>query len=71
MKELTVSEIQEVSGGDLDSAGSAALVGGLGLAKFGTGWASMGAAAAIGASPLVVLAMAGLAFYAGYKLLGK
>lgn len=71
MKELTVSEIQEVSGGELGAAGGAALVGGLGVAKFGTGWASMGAAAAFGASPLVVLAMAGLAFYAGYRLLDK
>jgi hypothetical protein len=71
MKELTMSEIQEVSGGELETAGSAALIGGIGLAKFGSGWASMGVAAAFAGSPLVVLAMAGLAFYAGYKLLGK
>ena len=70
MRELTFDQVEEVSGG-LDSAEAVGIIGGMGIAKFGMGWASMGVGAAFASGPLVVFAMAGLAFYAGYQLLGK
>lgn len=72
MKELTVSEIQEVSGGTL--ADSAKIFGygiGLGATVFGTKVGTIGVAAAFISAPLASMAMLGIAFYAGYKLLDK
>lgn len=72
MKELTVSEIEEVSGGTL--AESVEIFGygvGLGAVAFGTKVGTIGVGAAFLAAPFVSMAMLGIAFYAGYKLLGK
>jgi hypothetical protein len=40
----------------------------MGVAKFGLGWATMSVGAAFAAAPIVVLAMSGMAFYAGYRM---
>lgn len=72
MKELTVSEIQEVSGGTIgESATGFAMAMGIGGAAFGSKLAGITVAAAFAMSPLATFAMLGIAFYSGYKLLGK
>ncbi|WP_053423294.1 hypothetical protein [Rheinheimera sp. KL1] len=67
MRELTSEQVEQVSGG-LDSAGAVGIIGGMGVAKFGLGWATMSVGAAFAAAPIVVLAMSGMAFYAGYRM---
>ncbi|HJS16190.1 MULTISPECIES: hypothetical protein [Rheinheimera] len=70
MKELTVSEIQEVNGGGAgESAAAFGLGMGIGAAVYGTKFASLGVAAAFALSPVGGIAMLGLSFYAGYILL--
>lgn len=70
MKELTVSEIQEVNGGCAgEYAAAFGLAMGIGGAVYGTKLAGLGVAAAFGLSPVGGLAMLGLSFYAGYILL--
>jgi hypothetical protein len=72
MKELTVSEIQEVSGGDISDTAEIFSYGiGLGATMFGTKVGTIGVAAAFIAAPLASMAMLGIAFYAGYRLVGK
>ena len=72
MKELTVSEIQEVSGGTIGEAATGfGMAMGIGGAAFGTKLAGITVAAAFSVSPIAALAMVGIAFYSGYKLLGK
>jgi hypothetical protein len=72
MKELTVSEIQEVSGGDFAESTAIFSSGvGLGFTAFGTKVGTIGVVAAFTAAPIVSVAMLGIAFYAGYKLLKK
>lgn len=70
MQELSLNEIDAVSGAD--GKEFAAILGagsGLGLAAFGTGWATTAVGIAFAASPLAVIAIAGCAGYAGYRLL--
>lgn len=69
MKELTVNEIQQVSGGE--PAGAAAVMGmamGVGGAVFGKAAVGITVSAAFAMSPLGVFAVLGLAFYSGYLL---
>ncbi|EGM77095.1 hypothetical protein Rhein_2793 [Rheinheimera sp. A13L] len=68
MRELTLEQVEEVSGAGLSSAEAVGILGGMGVAKFGLGWATMGVGAAFAAGPLIVIGMSGLAFYAGYKM---
>lgn len=69
MKELTMSEIQEVSGGDAsEAAASLGIAMGIGGAAFGSKVGTIALATAFSISPLAVFAMAGLAIYAGYRL---
>ena len=69
MRELTINELDEVSGGDIGDAikywGAAAAVA---QGVFGTGWASMAAVAAL-ASPIGLTAILGLSAVGGYVLL--
>ena len=70
MRELTMNELDQVSGGDIgDAATLWGAVVGLGTVAYGSSWATVGALAAIGMSPLVAFAMVGLAFAGGYQLL--
>jgi hypothetical protein len=72
MKELTVSEIQEVSGGDFAETAAIFSSGvGLGATAFGTKVGTIGVVAAFTAAPIVSVAMLGIAFYAGYRLVKK
>lgn len=69
MKELTVSEIQEVSGGDAtEAAASLGIAMGIGGAVFGSKVGTIALATAFSISPIAVFAMAGLSLYAGYRL---
>lgn len=69
MRELTFEQVEDVSGGAVSTPEAVGMIGGLGIAKFGLGWATMSVGAAFAAAPLVVFAMSGLALYAGYKFL--
>lgn len=72
MHELSIHEIDAVSGAGPKEAGAAmGLAATIGGASLGAGWASMAVGAAFAASPLGVIAVVGLAAYAGYKLLDK
>jgi len=70
MRELTITELDEVSGGDIGDAvkywGTAAA---LAHGVFGSGWASMAAVAAFGASPVGLAGVAILSVAGGYALL--
>lgn len=70
MRELTMDELGEVSGGDIGDAikywgAGAALAQGV----FGSGWASMIAVSALGASPIGLLGVSILTVAGGYQLL--
>ncbi|KQZ69219.1 hypothetical protein ASD55_14435 [Rhodanobacter sp. Root561] len=70
MDVLTQSEIGQVAGGDLKGAlgaGAAALA--VGGASLGAEWGAVAVGVAIGAAPLTVVALVGLAAYAGYELM--
>lgn len=70
MQELSLNEIESVSGGTVgDSAKAVAIAGAIGAGAFSAGWGSMAVGAAIAVSPLAVIAMAGCAGYAGWRLL--
>jgi hypothetical protein len=80
MRELSIHETHGVTGGDAKGAaatagvaaavGTAAL-GAVGTAALGAGWGSMAVGAAFAASPIGVVALVGLAAYAGYQLATK
>lgn len=69
MKDMEMNEIEAVDGGmaavGIASAGLALAVG---SASFGAGWGMVGVGLAFAASPLTVVALGGLALYAGYQL---
>lgn len=70
MRELTIIELDEVSGGDIGDAAkywgtAAALAHGV----FGSGWASMAAVSALGVSPIGLAGIAVLTVAGGYALL--
>lgn len=72
MKELTVSEIQEVSGGDAGEAAAAlGIAMGIGGAAFGSKVGTIAVATAFAISPISAMAMLGLSLYAGYRLAKK
>ncbi len=73
MREITIEELDLVSGGGPgEAAASAGLAAGIGtLALGGAGWGSLGVAAAFAMSPLAVVAVVGLAAYTGYQLASK
>ena len=70
MRELTMNEVDFVSGGDV-ATGGAAMAGaaGIGAAAFGASWGSVGVGIAFAVSPLAVVAMVGLGLFAGYEFL--
>lgn len=69
MRELSCMEIDEVSGAGWEqSAGALALIGAIGSSTFGGGgvaWGAVAVTAAVGTAPLAVVAIGGLALYAG------
>jgi len=68
MRELTLDELDEVSGGGTtESVIAFSSAAALSQAVFGSSWATMGAVAAFGASPIVATAAVGLAIYGGYQ----
>lgn len=67
--ELTNEEIDCISGGDAKSAGALGLAAGIGAATWGGTWGAVTVGAAFAAAPFAVAAMAGLALYAGYRML--
>lgn len=70
MRELTEREVEHVAGATLSDAGIAfGGVAAIGLAAFGSSWGAVGVGLAFAASPVAVIAMGALAFYAGYTLL--
>jgi hypothetical protein len=74
VQELTIDEINTVSGAALnvkDSTGGVVLMAGIAATAFGSGWGALGVGAAFAAAPVAVVAMGGLALYAGYVLLRK
>jgi len=70
MRELTVNELEEVSGAGISDAlaywGAAAAIGQF---SYGTSWGTIAALAAIGFSPIAVTAVVGLALAGGYAYL--
>jgi len=70
MRELTMDELEEVSGagwGDaLAAFGTAAYIGN---ATYGASWATIGVLTAVTGSAVVATAMVGLAFFGGYQIL--
>ena len=72
MTMLTPDEIDHISGGGkAEAAGAFGMVAGIGAATFGSTWGAVALGTAIAGAPFAVAAMAGLALYGGYKLLGK
>jgi len=68
MRELTLDELDEVSGGGRsDSVIAFSTAAALSRAAFGSPWARMLAVSAFGASPIVATAVVGLAIYGGYQ----
>ena len=67
MRELTVSEIQDVSGaGPGEGFGAFGLALGLGSVTFGSKFGMMAVGVDFGTAPLTVIAVVGLSLYAGY-----
>lgn len=70
MRELTMEELDVVSGGDLWDAlpvwGTAL---GIGTVTYGSSWGAVAALTAFGVAPIAALAMVGLAFYGGYQVM--
>ena len=74
MCELSIDEIDCVSGGFTNqeyAVASVTLAGGIGMATFGSTWGGLAVGAAFAAAPVAVIAMAGLAAYAGYQYFRK
>ena len=70
MRELSVSEIEQVNGGGAgEAAGAFGAAAGIGAATFGASWGSVGVGIAFAVSPIAVGAMIGLSFYAGYQFI--
>ncbi|MBY0416734.1 MAG: hypothetical protein K2W88_01565 [Pararheinheimera sp.] len=70
MQELTFEQVEEVSGGDMSQAAAAGgMAAGIGLATFGSGWATMGVGAAFAISPIGVVAVVALAAVAGWQMM--
>lgn len=70
MRELTINELDEVSGaGWTETLGAWGTAAYIGSATYGSTWATIGALTAIGLSPVAATAMIGLAFYGGYQLI--
>ena len=68
MRELTLDELDEVSGGrTTESVIAFSAAAAISKATFGSGWATMAAVSAFGASPLIAATVAGLAVYGGYQ----
>lgn len=70
MRELTMDELEQVSGAGF---GEAAMAWGtaiaIGNATYGSSWGAVAVLTAAGISPLAALGMVGLALYGGYQLL--
>lgn len=70
MQELSLNEIESVSGGTIgDTAKAVGIASAIGAGAFGAGWGTMAVGAAMAVSPLGVIALAGCAGYAGWRLL--
>ncbi|MFB9240160.1 hypothetical protein IV454_21830 [Massilia antarctica] len=70
MQELSLNEVELVSGGDAkESAAAFGLGGVIATAAFTSSWGTMAVGAAIAMSPLSVVAIAACAGYAGWRLL--
>ncbi|MDQ1812890.1 hypothetical protein RBA41_06190 [Massilia sp. CCM 9210] len=70
MQELSRNEVELVSGGTAkESAAAFGLGAGIGAAAFTSTWGTMAVGAAFAISPLSVIALAGCAGYAGWRLL--
>lgn len=72
MREMKFGEVDQVAGGDLTKslgAGGAAIA--LGSASLGAEWGALTVGFAVAAAPVTVVALVGLAAYAGYELLQK
>jgi hypothetical protein len=69
MRELSVVEVNEVSGGMmLDSAKYFTASAGIGMAVFGPAWGGVSVGVAIAVAPIAVGAMAAFAFFGGIAL---
>ena len=69
MRELSVVEIEEVSGGMIeDAAKYFAVTVGIGMATFGAGWGGVVVASAVATAPIAVGAMAAFSFLGGVAL---
>lgn len=69
MRELSVVEVNEVSGGMmLDSAKYFTVAIGIGMATFGPAWGGVAVGAAITAAPFALGTMAAFAFLGGMAL---
>lgn len=71
MQELSSGEIDVVGGAGNASAGAFATGAVIGVAAFGTSWGTVAVGAAFAISPLAVIAVAGCAGYAGWRLLSS
>jgi len=70
MRELTMDELEQVSGGDFaESAAAFAAAAGIAQTVLGSGWATMGVVAITGVGWPVAGLIVGLSFYSGYSLL--
>lgn len=66
MRALTEVEMDEVSGGGWEQSGIAlGLMTGIGATTFGATWGAMVVGTAFAMAPVAVIAMGGLALYAG------
>lgn len=72
IREMTIDEINCVSGAGATTAGAAlGLAGAIGAATFGGGWGAVAVGAAFAVAPVAVIAMVGLAAYGGYSYVHK
>ena len=70
MRELSMVEVEQVSGGAfLDAVPYFTAAVGIASYTFGSGWATMGVAAAVAISPISVIGIAGLSLAGGYMAL--
>jgi hypothetical protein len=70
MHVLSANQIEAVSGsGFTEAAGAFGAALALGTASFGSGWGLVGVGVAFGVAPFAVVAMGGLALYAGWELM--
>ena len=68
MRELTMDELEQVSGGDIwDALPIWGTAMGIGTVTYGSSWGAVAALTAFGIAPLAALTMVGLAFYGGYQ----